>query len=255
MNLPSFLQRAKVTPQQWLAFFALTFVTIFLLWLGWRWAQSRRPPALLTHTTTLAGAGPQITHEELADPFGIVTDSDGNAFITDGLGGRVYKLAAADKLTIVAENLDMPSALALAADGSLIVANTGAHTIIRISTAGQTELIAGAPGQSGFADGAAGQARFNAPVGVAMRADGAVLVADTYNDRVRVIGIDGQVKTLAEGFDTPCGLAVAGDGAIYVADTGNHRISRIAPDGSVAVLAGAGDDGLRDGELLQAAFA
>jgi DNA-binding beta-propeller fold protein YncE len=246
MNQASF---KNISARQWLAFGALTLLTLLLSGLAWRWWR-KRPPAVLTHSATLAGAG-----ATLSNPFGLAADDDGNVFVTDGLAGRVYRLTENGELSVVAENLDMPSAIALAEDGSLIVANTGAHTIVRLTQDGKTELIAGTPNQSGFADGTAAQARFNAPIGVAVRSDGAVLVADTYNDRVRIIDVSGQVQTLAAGFDTPCGLAVHGDGTIYVAETGNHRISRIAADGTVATLTGTGEDDVRDGALEQAAFA
>src|SRR5262249_2522209 len=146
----------------------------------------------------------------------------------------------------ITSDLDTPSGLAFKRGewfgaGSLIVANTGAHTIVWIDLeTGRPGFVAGAPGQSGFADGGGDQARFNGPVGVAVNRDGVIFVADTYNDRIRAIE-DGRVRTIAGGdgpgfhdghgaearFDTPCGIAVNTDGSLLVADTGNHRIRRV----------------------------
>jgi hypothetical protein len=102
-------------------------------------------------------------------------------------------------------------------------------------------------GVPGDRDGPAGQARFQAPTGIAVDARGRVIVADTFNDRVRAIEPDGTVSTIAgsgapglvEGpaaasaFDTPSGVAVDPAFNIYVADSGNVAIRRISPDGLV----------------------
>jgi streptogramin lyase len=151
--------------------------------------------------------------------------------------------------------------------GHLIVANTGAHTIVRIDpTTKAVSIVAGLAGSSGASDGNASEARFNGPIGVAVGKDGSIFVADTYNDRIRAIAPNGQVRTLAGGaeagfadgngaearFDTPCGIAVAKDGTLIVADTGNRRIRRVAPDGQVTTFAGTGETS--DGTLPEAAF-
>src|SRR6185436_13563932 len=85
-------------------------------------------------------------------------------------------------------------------DGRLIVANTGAHTILRIDLKTKAaSVIAGVTGRSGYGDGNAAEAHFNGPVGVAVGKDGSIFVADTYNDRIRAISPDGKVRTLAGG--------------------------------------------------------
>jgi hypothetical protein len=257
--------------KQWSVITTLTLLICLAGWFGWRWWRRTRPVKPVTVVTTLAGAGsqlPQLNAKTLTDPFGIAVDGDDNIYVSDGLGGRIYRLAKDGALALIAERLDMPSGLAVAPDDSVIIANTGAHTIVRVDDGGVT-TIAGKPDESGNRDGRAEAARFNAPVGVAVAADGTIYVADTYNDRICVIGKDGAVRTLAGGgapgfldgvgqgalFDTPSGLAVAADGSLLVADTGNQRIRRVTPDGTVTTLAGTGEADLRDGAPLQAAFA
>ncbi len=97
-------------------------------------------------------------------------------------------------------------------------------------------------------DGVGDAARFNGPIGVAVDASGRVIVADTYNDRIRAIAPDGTVTTIAGGpepglldrpglearFDTPCGVAIDPSGNILVADTGNDVIRVITPSGEVS---------------------
>ena len=102
---------------------------------------------------------------------------------------------------------------------------------------------------------------FSDPYGVAIGPRGAIYVSDGGEaNRIRVIGPDGAVSTLAGGkegftdgsgsaaaFHTPSALALDHLGNLYVADTGNHAIRRIAPDGAVTTLAGSGSPGYVDG--------
>jgi sugar lactone lactonase YvrE len=133
-----------------------------------------------------------------------------------------------------------PSAIAIAPDGNLIIADTGNNRIRRLTLTGGASTVAG--------DGTAAQ--FNGPIGVAVDARGLIYVADSYNDRIRLITPDGQVSTVAgqgtpgyaDGdrntalFDTPSGIVVANDNSLIVADTGNDRLRRISPDGNITTL-------------------
>ena len=49
-------------------------------------------------------------------------------------------------------------------------------------------------------------------------------------------------------FYYPRGVAVDGDGNVIVADSFNCRIRKITPQGDVSTLAGTGEQGYRDGE-------
>lgn len=204
------------------------------------------------------------------NPFGVAVASDRTVFVTDGEKNRLVQIAADGATKVVTENLSTPSAVALAPDGTLVVADTGSHTIKRVNAqTGSAEVIAGLEGQAGFADGERGVALFDGPVGVAVGPEGTIYVADTYNDRIRIVDGKGTVRTLAGGpepgymdatdggqarFHTPCGVAVAPDGALVVADTGNQRLRRIETNGAVTTLAGTGEAGSLDGLLSTALF-
>ncbi|MEO6656025.1 MAG: hypothetical protein ABIO36_08065, partial [Pyrinomonadaceae bacterium] len=94
---------------------------------------------------------------------------------------------------------------------------------------------------------------------------GKTYVADTYNDRIRVIEngmvatIAGSTNGYADGvgdqakFDTPSGVAIWQD-KLLVADTGNHRIRVVEADGHVWTLAGNGESSLKDGLLSKSSF-
>jgi hypothetical protein len=218
---------------------------------------SNRP---YTNVRTIAGL-----KGEFGEPFGVAV-KDGETYVSDGENGKIWRIVANAPPVEFVSGLETPSAIAFDKNGDLIVADTGLHTIKRIDRSGKISIVAGTDGQSGDVDGDALSAKFNAPVGVAVRDDGAIVVADTYNDKVKVIA-DGVVTTLAGStrgfadgsptnskFDTPCSVAVWPNGRIVVADTLNSRIRVVEPDGTTWTLAGSGNADILDGTLYTATF-
>jgi len=207
--------------------------------------------------TTVAGDGVRghldgaSAKARFGDPFAVAVDAEGILYVADaGDIGRIRKIDADGNVTTLPGSFDTPSGLALDKSGNLFVAETGANAIRKISPDGAVTTLAG-DGVAGFNDGAAKQARFNGPIGVAVDDKGNVYVADSYNDRIRVITPDGQVRTLAgqaapgfadgqgsgAAFDTPTGIAIDRHGVLVVADSGNDAVRRIDRDGLVSTLA------------------
>ncbi len=135
-----------------------------------------------------------------------------------------------------------PNALAVDASGNVYVADTGDHTVRRVSPGGEVTTFAGASGVVGSADGGGGSARFTYPAAAAVDGAGNVYIADMGNNTVRKITPGGVVTTLADasiGLNAPQGIAVDALGTVYVADTDSHVIRKIVPNGGVSVFAGA----------------
>ncbi|MFC3551680.1 NHL repeat-containing protein [Lysobacter cavernae] len=205
----------------------------------------------------------QALQARFADPYGVAVGADGSVYVADagdnnrirriGRDGMVSTLAGSAEGFVdgagVAARFDTPSGLALDRAGNLYVADTGNHAIRKVSPQGVVTTVAGT-GVGGFRDGPGAQAQFSGPIGVAVDTAGRIFVADTYNDRIRMIQPDGQVSTLAGGefpgyqdgvgsaarFDTPTALAVDADGVIWIADTRNNAIRRLTPAGEVTTL-------------------
>jgi len=129
--------------------------------------------------------------------------------------------------------------LAVAADGSLYVADSGNHRIQHIGADGQVLEVWGT-----FADVAQGDApggTFNEPWGVAVGPDGSVYVTDTWNHRIQKFSPSGAFITMwgrggqadaPDAFWGPRGITVDDRGRVYVTDTGNQRVVVFDANGS-----------------------
>ena len=212
------------------------------------------------YVTTVAGGAAA----GFADPYGLAIDRAGNLYVADGGDNNLIRRIAPDgSVSTVAGGREgfadgagaaaafhTPSAIAIDANGTLFVADTGNHAIRKVTSGGVVTTLAG-NGEAGYQDGRGAAARFNGPVGVALDLAGNVFVADTYNDRIRRIAPDGSVTTvagdgipgdldgaaLAARFDTPGALVVDNAGNVLVADTRNGAIRKLARNGHVSTLA------------------
>jgi sugar lactone lactonase YvrE len=154
-----------------------------------------------------------------------------------------------------ASALNSPNGLALNAQGQLFISDVGAHRIFKLDQRGRLSVVAGT-GAGGFAGdgGPATQAQLFAPHDLLFDAAGNLLIADTYNQRIRRIDGQGIITTLAgngqaaytgdggparqASLNNPQGLALDRRGNLLIADTYNHVVRRVTPDGTIATLAG-----------------
>ncbi len=165
------------------------------------------------------------------------------------------------RVTTVTRGLQQPSAVAVAPDGTVVVAD--GNRIVRVDGAGTVTVVAGSQA-SGNADGPAASASFDGPRGVAVAPGGAIYVSDTNNNRIRVIQ-NGAVSALAGAlagadalgfadgqgtsarFAQPMGIALEPNGNLLVADSWNMRIREVTPLGAVTTWVGSGAVGVDNG--------
>src|ERR1019366_6239156 len=224
--------------------------------------------------STIAGGAPPPTpavakSASIGDPTRLATDAAGDVHF--GSLHSVFKVDAGGTLTRVAGNgrpgnsgdggpaaaaqLSFPMGLAADTAGNLFVADRDASVVRRIAANGIITTVAGS-GVPGFAGdgGAATSAQINGPYGVAVGAGGDLYIADTLNGRIRRVGTDGVIDTVAGVGSTgiysgdggparnadislPTDVALDGAGTLYLADFGNTRV-RMVSGGIITTVAG-----------------
>ena len=207
------------------------------------------------------GDGGPATAAGLAEPNDACLDRAGKRlFIADVAGHRVRVVDLAsgridtyagtgaarhdgDGGPARAAALHGPRAVAIAADGALLILERNGSTLRRVDPAsGIIATIAGTGARGAGGDGGpADAAAFAAPKELGLDRDGGVLVVDTETHRIRRIDPSGRITTIAGTGDAggadgaattarlarPHGVAVGPDGAVYIGDTENHRIRRL----------------------------
>jgi len=174
--------------------------------------------------------------------------------------------------TILAEDIGRPRAFAGLGSSQLLVGDDAHHVVSKFNLSSKAlDLVAGVRDCGGYADGQSFNALFNGPAGVVVRSDGAFIVADAGNARIRLITTAGTVSTLAgdgvaatvDGpantarFVHPRAIAIDALDNLYVSDDGAHRIRRVDNQGIVVTIAGAGSsvNAFADGSGDTAQFA
>jgi ABC-type branched-subunit amino acid transport system substrate-binding protein len=203
---------------------------------------------------------PQLTLEPVSSRFLYVEGVTVSTLAGDGhLGYRDGPAAQA--------RFNGLTGVAVDSQRNVYVAEFFGHRVRRITPEGMVSTLAGT-GVPGYADGPGLTAQFSGPASLDVDEWGNIYVADASNHRIRVIGPDGTVSTLAgvgeagyrDGlaaqaqFNYPTGAVVDGAGVVYVADMANDRIRAISPEGMVTTLAGSGERGFKDGPPDQAQF-
>jgi sugar lactone lactonase YvrE/thiol-disulfide isomerase/thioredoxin len=171
--------------------------------------------------------------------IGILDQHNGTVVRLAGSGAEDLQSGAPDAAAFA-----QPSGLSLSADGATLYvadAESSAIRAIALNDGDKTRTLVGAGlFDFGKTDGAFDVARLQHPLGVAVDGD-TLLVADTYNSRVRTLDL--KRRSVAE-FDggkytcidpvcyptrEPAGIAAASDDRILLVDTGNHRVEEYRP--------------------------
>lgn len=242
--------------------------------------------------TTIAGRASQAgsangsgTNAFFNNPSGIALASNGALYVSDTGNNTIRSVSTNGVVATLAgfagqsgttngtgtlARFNAPLGIAVDNAGIIYVADSGNHTIRKVTPAGVVSTLAGSPAVWGSTDGAAGAALFNCPVGVVVDSNGNIFVSDANNYTIRKItpagvvstwaglaGVEGAVDGMgnAARFGKPAELKIDRQNNLYVADSFNCVIRRITTNGVVTTVAGlAGAGGSEDGLGAQARF-
>ena len=231
-----------------------------------------------------SGDGGAATSAEIMNPAGVAVDSAGNLYIADASNYRIRKVAANGVISTVAGNgnpgysgdggpatsatMMHPAAVAVDVAGNLYIADSGNSSIRKVAVSDTISTVAGG-GIAGYSGGSSGgysgdggpatDASLDYPSGVATDLAGNLYIADTYNQRIRKVAVDGTISLVAGNGNAgysgdgaaasnatlyyPAGVTVDSAGALYIADSANHRVRKVAASGVISTVAGNGSPG------------
>src|SRR5271157_1921422 len=240
---------------------------------------------------------------DIAEPSGVAKDAAGNVYIADPSANDIFKIDTSGNLTIFAgvgyptehaneynnepatgAGLDAPTGVAVDPKGIVYIADTVNYMIRKVIATGKIVNVAGnshlcqdptpvnACGDNAKATGA----QLSYPNGVTTDSTGNVYIADTGDNKIRVVNVgkttitvagvsipagfietvagtgvactnslsgncgDGAAATAAQ-LNGPQGVAVDGNGNIYIADSGDRRIRIVSSAGVINPYAGTGN--------------
>ena len=227
-------------------------------------------------TPGFSGDGGPAFAAQLNYPADVAVDAAGRLYIADTVNSAVRRVAGGvivtvagtggvpgyygDGLAATSAQLNSPSSVALDSAGNLYISDTVNDAIRKVAASGVISTIAGngVPGFSGDTMAAA-SALLRGPWGVAADRSGDVFIADSLNNRVREIGTNGNINTVAGSgvsvslgnggpaalseLALPAAVATDSSGNLYIADTSGNTVRKVAPNGAITILAGNGIPG------------
>lgn len=161
----------------------------------------------------------EVVADGLRGVRGLAVGRDGTILASEKFANRVLSITVAGTVGVVAgtgtsgfagdggpaarARLASPTGLVAASDGALYIADTGNHRVRKVDSKGRITTIAGS-GINGISGeiGQALDACLSGPSGLALW-DGGLYVADTGNDRIRVVRPDATIETVAGAIPRP----------------------------------------------------
>jgi uncharacterized protein (TIGR03437 family) len=210
----------------------------------------------------------------LGAPMAVAADGSGNFYVTDDeplvleitktgstsiIAGDSQSGYSGDNGPATSAMIDNPTGVAVDATGNVYFTDETNHKIRKVtSSSGVITTIAGNGNPAYSGDNGPALSAGIDPLDVAVDIPGNLYIADSLNNRVRKIGLDGTITTVAgtgvAGYAgdggpaagaqlaLPSGVALDSAGNLYVADLGNSVVRRVTSNGLITTIAGSPRD-------------
>jgi sugar lactone lactonase YvrE len=245
--------------------------------------------SLAQNINTIVGggspAGPALS-AYVAGPTDVVQDSKGNTYVSGIDDEYVVKLDANGRVTVFAgtgyagfvgvggpatkATVTTPNGLAVDKQGNILISDQLNQHVYKVNVS--TGLLTNVAGSSSAANpvggysgdgGPATSALLDFPQGIAAGATGNIAIADSGNNVVRLVDVNGIITTFAGMQNVPCspptarcgdggpaskanlnfptGVAFDSAGNTYIADANDNRIRVVNKAGVISTIAGNGN--------------
>ena len=212
---------------------------------AFQWDKGDGGPALgacLSHVVAVAH-GPN-GDVYVGDAIGRIRKIDAASGIITTVAGTGIEGYRGDGGPAVSARIGSPTAIRFDADDNLYFSDSAYHVVRRVDIGGTITTVVGT-GEPGFSpDGArANEARLDQPWGLAVTGGRVIYVSDSRNNRVRRVGHDGTLRTVAgsdipgdagdggaatdASLNEPHGLCLYGEDILLIGDHFNNRIKAV----------------------------
>lgn len=243
--------------------------------------------ALLLAGQANLGDGRPAREVSLSTPIGVFGLPDGTLLVSENTAGRLRRITPDQRAGLFlgpgvyfdgraiveskGEFLETPGTILALPDGSLVVSDTIASRVRKVTLDGQVSTLLGTGARAqGTLGGLGPQTNVQGPRGLALGPDGSIYVGevpkgDAYGRIIR-LRPDGKTEEVSPPPDNwakaeVAALAVAGDGTLWAGESRTKSILKRAPDGAWTVVDAASGTGdfsefklTPEGDLLATAF-
>lgn len=245
-------------------------------------ANSTWNSSIVTETgaNVSSGDGGLATSAFVNDPHHLTVDPLGNIYITEYGANKIRKITVSNGIiTTIAgtgvggkdaildgspliARLNTPHGLTVDSSGNVFIADTSNHRIRKYNMFTESIVTIVGTGQGFSGDnGPAIDAQLNQPIDVALDSFGNIYIADSFNNRIRMVNMNTKIITTIAGtgvsefsgdagpaidanLNKPRGVIIDLSGNILISDSGNHRIRKIdASTKKITTIAGTGESG------------